>query len=75
MPLPRPGAVFDGNALDKTTELLAIEMALGYPCPGDPQLTRDPATQRIDVAFVIEQGFAPMSNGSRFMATRAPAST
>ena len=27
-----PGAVFDGNALDKTTELLAIEMAkLGYP--------------------------------------------
>ena len=30
--LARPGAVFDGNALDKTTEVLAIEMAkLGYP--------------------------------------------
>src|SRR5439155_20630171 len=39
-------------------ELLAIEMAkLGYPfAQATPHLTRDAATQRIDVAFVIEQG-------------------
>jgi outer membrane protein insertion porin family len=50
--------VFDGNALDRTTELLAIEMAkLGYPfAQATPRLARDAATQRIDVAFVIEQG-------------------
>jgi outer membrane protein insertion porin family len=31
-PTARAGAVFDGNTLDKSTELLAIEMArLGYP--------------------------------------------
>ncbi|WP_420836274.1 outer membrane protein assembly factor BamA [Bradyrhizobium valentinum] len=58
LPTARAGAVFDGNALDKTTELLAIEMArLGYPfAQATPRLTRDAATQRIDVAFVIEQG-------------------
>jgi outer membrane protein insertion porin family len=52
------GAVFDGNALDKTTELLAIEMAkLGYPfAQATPRLTHEAAAQRIDVAFVIEQG-------------------
>ena len=57
-PTAHPGAVFDGNALDKTTELLAIEMAkLGYPfAQATPRLTRDAAAQRIDVAFVIEQG-------------------
>ena len=50
--------MFDGNALDKTTELLAVEMAkLGYPfAQATPRLTRDAAAQRIDVAFVIEQG-------------------
>ncbi|KRQ94782.1 outer membrane protein assembly factor BamA [Bradyrhizobium jicamae] len=58
LPTARAGAVFDGNALDKTTELLAIEMAkLGYPfAEATARLTRDAATQRIDVAFVIEQG-------------------
>src|SRR6185436_2883607 len=58
LPTAHPDAVFDGNALDKTTELLAIEMAkLGYPfAQATPRLTRDAATQRIDVAFVIEQG-------------------
>jgi outer membrane protein insertion porin family len=58
LPTAHPGAVFDGNALDKTTELLAVEMAkLGYPfAQATPRLTRDAAAQRIDVAFVIEQG-------------------
>ena len=54
----RPGAVFDGNALDKTTEVLAIELAkLGYPfAQAVPRMTRDAAAQRIDVAFTIGQG-------------------
>jgi outer membrane protein insertion porin family len=54
----RPGAVFDGNALDKTTEVLAIELAkLGYPfAQALPRITRDAAAQRIDVAFTIDQG-------------------
>jgi outer membrane protein insertion porin family len=58
LPATHPGAVFDGNALDKTTELLAIEMAkLGYPfAQATSHLTRDAAAQHIDVAFVIEQG-------------------
>ena len=61
------GAVFDGNALDKTTELLAIEMAkLGYPfAQATPRLTRDAAAQRIDVAFVIEQGLAHLCRTDR----------
>ncbi len=56
--LARTGAVFDGGALDKTTEILAIEMAkLGYPfAQAVPRITRDAAAQRIDVAFVIDQG-------------------
>jgi outer membrane protein insertion porin family len=58
LPLARTGATFDGNALDKTTEILAIEMAkLGYPfAQAVPRTSRDAAAQRIDVAFVIEQG-------------------
>ncbi|WOH68085.1 outer membrane protein assembly factor BamA [Bradyrhizobium sp. BWA-3-5] len=58
VPTARAGAVFDGNALDKSTELLAIEMArLGYPfAQATPRLTRDAATQRVDVAFVIDEG-------------------
>lgn len=57
-PTARAGAVFDGNALDKSTELLAIEMAkLGYPfAQATPRLTRDAATRHIDVAFVIDEG-------------------
>ncbi|WP_312002462.1 outer membrane protein assembly factor BamA [Bradyrhizobium hereditatis] len=58
LPTARQGAVFDGNALDKSTELLAIEMAkLGYPfAQATPRLTRDAVAQRVDVAFVIDQG-------------------
>jgi outer membrane protein insertion porin family len=58
LPAIRTGAMFDGNALDKSTETTTIEMAkLGYPfAQVVPRITRDPATQRIDVAFVIDQG-------------------
>ena len=51
--------MFDGNALDKTTEVLAIEMAkLGYPFAQAHSrvISRDAAAKRIDVAFVIDQG-------------------
>jgi outer membrane protein insertion porin family len=54
----RNGAVFDGNALDKTDEVLAMELAkLGYPfAQAVPRTTRDAGARRIDVAFVIDQG-------------------
>jgi outer membrane protein insertion porin family len=54
----RTGAVFDGNALDKTTEVVATEMAkLGYPfAQAVPRTTRDPDARRIDVALEINQG-------------------
>jgi outer membrane protein insertion porin family len=56
--LIRNGAQFNGNALDKTTEHLAIELSkLGYPfAHATPRITRDTAAQRIDIAFVIDQG-------------------
>jgi len=56
--LMRPGAVFDGNALDKSTDALATELAkLGFPfAQAVPQITRDEAARRIDVAFTIEPG-------------------
>lgn len=58
VPPARAGAVFDGSALDKSTDLLAVEMAkLGYPfAQAVPRITRDAAARRIDVAFVIDQG-------------------
>jgi outer membrane protein insertion porin family len=58
LPLARAGAVFDGNALDKTAEVLAVEMAkLGYPfARATPRLDRDAAAQRIGITFVIDQG-------------------
>jgi outer membrane protein insertion porin family len=58
IPTARAGAVFDGSALDKSTEVLAIEMArLGYPfAQATPRLARDAATQSVDVAFVIDEG-------------------
>jgi outer membrane protein insertion porin family len=58
LPVARSGAAFDGNALDKTTEILAIEMArLGYPfAQAVPRVTRDAPARRIDIAFVIDQG-------------------
>jgi outer membrane protein insertion porin family len=54
----RPGAVFDGNALDKTSEVLAVELAkLGYPfAQALPRTMRDAAAKRIDVVFTFEQG-------------------
>jgi outer membrane protein insertion porin family len=56
--LARPDAVFNGNALEKTTDALAVELAkLGYPfAQATQRSTRNAAAQRIDVAFVIEQG-------------------
>jgi outer membrane protein insertion porin family len=56
--LVRTGAVFDGNALDKTSEVIATEMAkLGYPfAQAVTRTTRDPDARRIDVALVIDQG-------------------
>src|SRR5262249_51518731 len=56
--LPKNGATFDGSALDKTNEALAIEMSkLGYPfAHATPRTTRDAMAQRIDVAFVIDEG-------------------
>ena len=77
-PTAHPGAVFDGNALDKTTELLAIEMAkLGYPfAQATPRLTRDAAAQAYRRRLRDRTGGPrPMSNGSRSMATPAPAIT
>ncbi|MBI5261331.1 MAG: outer membrane protein assembly factor BamA [Bradyrhizobium sp.] len=54
----RTGAEFDGSAIEKSTEALAIEMAkLGYPfAHALPRTARDPLTHRIDVTFVINQG-------------------
>jgi outer membrane protein insertion porin family len=54
----RSGAVFDGGALDKTTGVLAIELAkLGFPfAQAVPRITRDAAAKRIDVAFTVDQG-------------------
>jgi outer membrane protein insertion porin family len=54
----RPGAVFDGGALDRTDEILAIELAkLGFPfAQVAPRIARDAVAKRIDVAFTIDQG-------------------
>jgi outer membrane protein insertion porin family len=56
--LIRTGAVFDGNALDKTSDTIATEMAkLGFPfAQAVSHTTRDPDARRIGVALVIEQG-------------------
>src|ERR1700731_1063375 len=56
--LARPGAVFDGTALDKTSEVLAIELAkLGYPfAQALPRTIRDADARRVAVAFVVDQG-------------------
>ncbi len=58
LPVARSGAVFNGGALDKTDEILAIELAkLGFPfAQSTPRITRDVAAKRIDVAFTIDQG-------------------
>jgi outer membrane protein insertion porin family len=58
LPVARSGAVFDGGALDKTTDVLAIELSkLGFPfAQATPRISRDAAARRIDVAFTIDQG-------------------
>ena len=58
LPLAHTGAVFDGNALDKSIEILAVELArLGYPfAQAALRVSRVGAAQRIDVAFAIDQG-------------------
>lgn len=58
LPLARSGAVFDGNALDKSIEILAVEMAkLGYPfAQATPRLNRDAVAHRVGITFVINQG-------------------
>jgi outer membrane protein insertion porin family len=54
----RSGTIFDGNALDKSAETLAITLArLGYPfAHAVPRLARDQAARRVDVTFAIDQG-------------------
>jgi outer membrane protein insertion porin family len=56
--LARSGAIFDGNALDKSTDVVAVELAkLGFPfAQALPRTTRDAAAKRIDVVFTIDQG-------------------
>jgi len=58
LPVARSGAVFDGGALDKSDDILAIELAkLGFPfAQALPRVTRDGEARRIDVAFTIDQG-------------------
>ncbi len=54
----RSGDLFDASALDKSTDALAVEMAkLGYPfAHAEPRPTRNAATGRVDIAFVIDEG-------------------
>ena len=56
--IAQSGAAFDGNALDKTSEVLAAELSkLGFPfAQALPRTTRDAAAKRIDVMFTIDQG-------------------
>ena len=56
--LAHPGTIFNGNALDKSTEVLAIEMAkLGYPfAHATPRTARNEDARSIDIAFSIDQG-------------------
>jgi outer membrane protein insertion porin family len=56
--LIKSGTTFDGNALDKTTEIIGTEMAkLGFPfAQATPRLTRDADAHRIGISLVIDQG-------------------
>ncbi|HEY3892699.1 MAG TPA: outer membrane protein assembly factor BamA, partial [Bradyrhizobium sp.] len=56
--LIRTGAVFDGNALDKSTEIVGTELAkLGYPfAQATTRTARDADARRIGIALVIDQG-------------------
>ena len=54
----KSGATYDGGALDRTTDALAVEMAkLGYPFAHvEPRIVRNAEARRVDVAFVISEG-------------------
>jgi outer membrane protein insertion porin family len=54
----RNGALFDGSALDKSSEALAVELAkLGYPfAHAAPRTVDHTESGRVDVAFVIDEG-------------------
>ena len=56
--LVKNGATFDGSALDKTVDALATEMSRqGYPfAHAEPRTIRDGTGQRVNVAFVINEG-------------------
>jgi outer membrane protein insertion porin family len=56
--LTRSGAVFNGDALDKTSDVLTVELAkLGFPfAQALARTTRNAAATRIDVSFTIDQG-------------------
>ena len=58
LPVARSGALFDGNALDKTDDILATELSkLGFPfAQAAPRTARDATAKRIDVTFTIDQG-------------------
>src|SRR5262249_2542349 len=56
--LTKTGALFDGNKLDKTTEIVGTQLAnLGFPfAQPTPHPMRDAEGQRINVYFEINQG-------------------
>jgi outer membrane protein insertion porin family len=56
--LTRSGAVFNGDALDKTSDVLTVELAkLGFPfAQALARTARNAAATRIDVSFTIDQG-------------------
>jgi outer membrane protein insertion porin family len=56
--LVKPGALFDGNALDKSNEIVGTELAkLGFPfAQAKARTVRDATARRIDVVLTIDQG-------------------
>ncbi len=56
--LVKTGALFNGKALDKSTEIVGTELAkLGFPfAQAAPHTIRDAEGHRINVSFVINQG-------------------
>ncbi|MDE2329414.1 MAG: outer membrane protein assembly factor BamA, partial [Bradyrhizobium sp.] len=56
--LIKTGAVFDGNALDKSVELVGTELAkLGFPfAQATAHTTNDAGARRVDIALAINQG-------------------
>jgi outer membrane protein insertion porin family len=56
--LIKTGAVFDGNALDKSVELVGTELAkLGFPfAQATARSTNDASARRVNIALTINQG-------------------